>query len=317
MRCQNCGSLSISGLLIPASISLSKLSIPTGRTEGSSFCPLCKKLLDERSQGLTDAICAALREAQLDRAESQVLLNLIVDHYKRSSTQPEILNDLQARVPKASALRRFIPPADVTGVLLLIIAIISFTDDFVVNWIRPQIVDPVGGKDEHRIRTSGTFGWIEISSSTLHRQLSDQHELHEKIYALTGGWGTSRGGKLILLEVGDLRYESYGQNYFGRQVSRSPGPWDASVDATFARPTAMYFLYIEANTRDRELILTSYPGAVLHHRKTYRYKRLGLYKARQMSMLPFRLVAASESTVSIKIETIGSAVNWFNRNILH
>jgi hypothetical protein len=165
VRCQRCGSLSIAGLLIPPNaIRSAELNIELRVTSDPLQCPVCKSALAGKSEEVTKIIHSALRNAKLDNIDTAALLRLATDHYSTGSSYTEVDTAVQEKVPKAAGIMRFIPPADITGTLALLIAILSLADDLVVNWVMSP-----GSKENSSGEPTAERQplWIRISSKSI------------------------------------------------------------------------------------------------------------------------------------------------------
>lgn len=144
----------------------------------------------------------ALREAELNPDEVEALRRLLITHYQRKSSYSDVTDAIEAEIPKASHLRKLIPPADVAGFLALIVALLSLLDDFVANWIRPGITSIR--------RKGGNSGNHTVSSAEFSRPLVWRNNKTGRI-KLHGSWRGNTG-----LEPCIFYFQA--ANPFGREI---------------------------------------------------------------------------------------------------
>ena len=199
IRCGRCGSLSMGGLLVPeSSLRSGTLGAPPQQSAAPESCPLCKVKFSNASQKLSSDMYRELLSRSGD-AELSVLAVLLKDHFERRSTHAEVAADVEQKAPKSAGLMRFIPSADVTGALALIIAILAFADDIVVNWFltpaaTKQTHDPSSGPQLFRRKPT-----IEVWS---HLAPCSPYAGEAAYYLIGGNWSESDDENLFICRKG-------------------------------------------------------------------------------------------------------------------
>ena len=199
IRCGRCGSLSMGGLLIPeSSLRSGALGAPPPQSAEPGSCPLCKAQFSSASQQLSSDLYRELLSRSGD-VELSALAVLLKDHLERRSTHAEVAADVEQKTPKFTGLMRFIPSADVTGALALIIAILAFADDIVVNWFltpaaTKQTDDPSSGPQLFRRKPT-----IEVWS---HLAPCSPYTGGAAYYLIGGNWSASDDEHLFICRKG-------------------------------------------------------------------------------------------------------------------
>ena len=228
VRCSRCGCLWVAGLLIPSSFSLEGFDATAETVVGPTKCPLCQAVISDESTMLAGAIFAVLREAKLDRSESDALLNALTQAYESRISHPETIKAIEAAAPRVTGLKRFIPSGDVTGALALIIAILAFANDFVFDWVAPTFKQSEGGTTESSPAFPQRSRWIRFSSRTVFGKRIQGGYYHiDYRYTLRGVWGGTKGYQLVhkMFVTGIYKV-------LGKDVSSHPGAWQFPIDSS-------------------------------------------------------------------------------------
>lgn len=97
--------------------------------------------------------------------------------------------------PRAAGLKRFIPPSDVTGLLALIIAILTFANEFAFDWVAPVFRQSGGAAAKHAPTPQKEQRRIKLSSDILH---GESQAGRDRIYTLKGSWEGGPADRLWL-----------------------------------------------------------------------------------------------------------------------
>lgn len=296
VRCLRCGSLSISGILIPPSISLKEFSLPETAEGSPSNCPLCKSTVNDDARRLADAIHAAVREAQLSRAEYDTLLKALINSYSMRDDHSQVTKVIDEEAPKAAGLKRFIPPGDVTGALALIIAILTFSNEFVFDWVAPALRESGRKKDGRHPEALKPSSWTRIRiTEDILRVIppeSSYRTLHPH-YTIKGSWRNKT--RLGRLWISDINFRT--RRISTRFLSEKPGEWTCAVALRTGPANQVWVLYVSPLDNP------------------FRKYKLDMQTALQCEMLPFKLTRKSlehPMDLSVSVVRIEEFIQRFN-----
>jgi hypothetical protein len=161
-----------------------------------------------------------LHDAELSSAEAEALRKLITSHYVKGSAYSDIVSAIEEEAPKASGLKQYIPPADVTSALALIIATLSLADEFVANWT------PLGkGRSDQGAAKHGAgarrwpSSWVKLAHPPIVEELGS--------LILCGSWGRSAHDQILSLHIFTIPTVAMGPP--DRPVTDKPGMFRYSL----------------------------------------------------------------------------------------
>ena len=140
VRCDHCGSISVSGILIPPSVLVSDAQPPFDLSGSPSVdpgrCPICLRSLT-KAQSQSHALAEVIRQQELTHKEINLLVDTLRELMEERASGDVVNTRIQRRVPRATPIFDRLPPGDVTGFLALVVASIALLNDLVANWLAP------------------------------------------------------------------------------------------------------------------------------------------------------------------------------------
>jgi hypothetical protein len=285
--------------VIPSSFSLEGFNATPETVVGPAKCPLCRTVISDESRERADTIHVVLCEAQLTSSERDALLSVMTRLYKGKASYPEVVEAVEASAPKAAGLKRFIPPGDVTGALALIIAVLTFANEFVFDWVAPTLKRSSGETTGSSSASPQQSRWVKLSSFTVSAKEAKQPEADKKYkpeacyYTLKGSWAGRAGDRLYHTYILWWRKPSW------EIVSERPGPWQ-------------YPMYVSRHVA--EALNDGLMNAFFIRQDDIYEGPLTMEVALAAAILPFTasIPSGPPHVMSIKIIAIEEFVDWYN-----